>query len=106
VVIIGAIAELERNLIIERVPAGMHRAKLEGRHVGRRTLELSGEAILLEHHQARTWVRSPEPMGSPGLPSTASSTNSLPRRKSHEPGTHSLPTLMDVDRRRHRLHRR
>src|SRR5246500_2006858 len=31
VVIIGAIAELERNLIIERVRAGMRRAKLEGR---------------------------------------------------------------------------
>ena len=36
VVIIGAIAELERNLIVERVRAGMRRAKLEGRHIGRR----------------------------------------------------------------------
>ena len=35
VVIIGAIAELERNLIVERVRAGMRRAKLEGRHIGR-----------------------------------------------------------------------
>jgi DNA sulfur modification protein DndD len=33
VVIIGAIAELERNLIVERVRAGMRRAKLEGRHI-------------------------------------------------------------------------
>ena len=31
VVIIGAIAELERNLIVERVRSGMRRAKLEGR---------------------------------------------------------------------------
>ena len=38
VVIIGAIAELERNLIIERVRAGMRRARLEGRHIGRRPL--------------------------------------------------------------------
>ena len=30
VVIIGAIAELERSLIVERVRAGMRRAKLEG----------------------------------------------------------------------------
>src|SRR5437868_8117479 len=30
VIIIGAIAELERNLIIERVRAGMRRARLEG----------------------------------------------------------------------------
>jgi len=31
VVIIGAIAELERNLIVERVRTGMRRARLEGR---------------------------------------------------------------------------
>lgn len=34
-VIIGATAELERNLIIERVRAGMRRARLEGRHIDR-----------------------------------------------------------------------
>ena len=33
-VIIGAVAELERNLIIERVRAGMRRAKLDGRRIG------------------------------------------------------------------------
>ena len=38
VVIIGAVAELERNLIVERVRAGMRRAKLEGRHIGRKPL--------------------------------------------------------------------
>ena len=32
VIIVGAIAELERSLIIERVRAGMRRAKLEGRN--------------------------------------------------------------------------
>jgi DNA invertase Pin-like site-specific DNA recombinase len=46
VVIIGAIAELERNLIIERVRAGMRRARLEGRHIGRRPLDLDRNAIL------------------------------------------------------------
>ncbi len=35
-IIISAIAELERNLIIERVRAGMRRARLEGRRLGRR----------------------------------------------------------------------
>jgi DNA invertase Pin-like site-specific DNA recombinase len=45
VVIIGAIAELERNLIIERVRAGMRRAKLEGRHIGRTPLQLDHQAI-------------------------------------------------------------
>lgn len=46
VIIVGAIAELERNLIIERVRAGMRRAKLEGRHIGRRPLEIDRAAIL------------------------------------------------------------
>jgi len=46
VVIIGAIAELERNLIIERVRAGMRRARLEGRPIGRPALVLDHEAIL------------------------------------------------------------
>src|SRR5690349_20726357 len=46
IVIIGAIAELERNLIIERVRAGMRRAKLEGRHIGRQPLDLDRESII------------------------------------------------------------
>ena len=45
-VIIGAIAELERSLIIERVRAGMRRAKLEGRHIGRKPLDLDTTAII------------------------------------------------------------
>ena len=51
IVIIGAIAELERNLIIERVRAGMRRAKLEGRRIGRPPLEIDREAVL--HDRAR-----------------------------------------------------
>ena len=46
VVIVGAIAELERNLIIERVRAGMRRAKLEGRQIGRRPLDVDRAGIL------------------------------------------------------------
>ena len=45
VIIIGAVAELERNLIVERVRAGMRRAKLEGRHIGRKPLDLDRVAI-------------------------------------------------------------
>jgi DNA invertase Pin-like site-specific DNA recombinase len=45
VVIIGAVAELERNLIIERVRAGMRRARLEGQHIGRNPLVLDNLAI-------------------------------------------------------------
>ena len=45
VVIIGAIAELERSLIVERVRAGMRRAKLDGTRIGRTPLTLDDEAI-------------------------------------------------------------
>jgi DNA invertase Pin-like site-specific DNA recombinase len=45
VVIISAIAELERSLIIERVRAGMRRARLEGRHIGRLPLDLDRDGI-------------------------------------------------------------
>jgi DNA invertase Pin-like site-specific DNA recombinase len=51
IVIIGAIAELERNLIIERVRAGMRRARLEGRHIGRSPLEMDRAAIQRDRHQ-------------------------------------------------------
>ena len=54
VVIIGAVAELERNLIIERVRAGMRRARLEGRHIGRPSLELDPAAILRDRERGQS----------------------------------------------------
>ena len=59
VVIIGAIAELERSLIVERVRAGMRRARLEGQHIGRSrwywTMPLSNKTVSV----ARAFERSP-----------------------------------------------
>jgi DNA invertase Pin-like site-specific DNA recombinase len=46
VVIISAIAELERSLIVERVRAGMRRAKLEGRRIGRTPLDVNHAALV------------------------------------------------------------
>ena len=54
VIIIGCIAELERSLIVERVRAGMRRAKLEGRHIGRKPLELDRIGILRDHSQGQS----------------------------------------------------
>jgi DNA invertase Pin-like site-specific DNA recombinase len=69
IVIISVVAELERNLIVERVRAGMRRAKLEGRHIGRPALEVDREALIRDrasglsvrelakmHHISRTSV--------------------------------------------------
>jgi DNA invertase Pin-like site-specific DNA recombinase len=58
VVIIGAIAELERNLIIERVRAGMRRAKLEGRRIGRRPLDIDRASVIRhrEHGQSLSQI--------------------------------------------------
>jgi DNA invertase Pin-like site-specific DNA recombinase len=45
-VIVGAIAELERSLTVVRVKAGMRRAKLEGRRIGRAPLDCDRAAIV------------------------------------------------------------
>ena len=57
VVIVGAIAELERSLIVERVKAGMRRAKLEGRHVGRSRLDISREQVIQDRRSGMSLTR-------------------------------------------------
>jgi DNA invertase Pin-like site-specific DNA recombinase len=46
VVIVGAIAELEKSLIVERVKAGMRRARPEGRRIGRSPLNIDRELVV------------------------------------------------------------
>jgi DNA invertase Pin-like site-specific DNA recombinase len=48
IVIVGAIAELERSLIVERVKAGMRRARLEGRRIGRMPLNVDRAAVVAD----------------------------------------------------------
>lgn len=50
-VILSAVAELERNLIIERVRSGMRRARLEGQHIGRPKLMVDREAVLRDRQR-------------------------------------------------------
>jgi DNA invertase Pin-like site-specific DNA recombinase len=50
-IIIAAISELERSLIIERVRCGMRRAKLEGRRIGRKPLEVDRVAIVRDRER-------------------------------------------------------
>ena len=53
-IIVGAVAELERSLIVERVRAGMRRAKFEGRHIGRKALVLDRAAILRDRQNGQS----------------------------------------------------
>jgi len=48
IVIVSAMAELERCIIIERVRAGMRRARLEGRQIGRARLDVDREQIVID----------------------------------------------------------
>jgi DNA invertase Pin-like site-specific DNA recombinase len=57
--IIGVIAELERGLIMERVCAGMRRAKLEGRQIGRPPLNIDRAAIMRDRGRKICSPRSP-----------------------------------------------
>jgi DNA invertase Pin-like site-specific DNA recombinase len=54
IVIVAAIAELERSLIIERVRAGMRRARLEGQRIGRQPLQLDSAAIQRDRCQGQS----------------------------------------------------
>ena len=50
-VILSAVAELERNLIIERVRSGMRRARLEGQHIGRPKLIVDRDAVIRDRQR-------------------------------------------------------
>jgi DNA invertase Pin-like site-specific DNA recombinase len=54
IIIVGAVTELERNLIIERVRAGMRRARLEGQHIGRNPLVLDNLAIQQDRQRGQS----------------------------------------------------
>jgi DNA invertase Pin-like site-specific DNA recombinase len=48
--VLAAIAEFERARIAERVRLGMHRAKADGRHIGRRRRNVSDDEIAAVSH--------------------------------------------------------
>jgi DNA invertase Pin-like site-specific DNA recombinase len=57
VVIVGAITELKRSLIVERVKAEMRRAKLEGRQIGRAPLDIDRVAVVADRHSGMSLSR-------------------------------------------------
>lgn len=63
VVIISAIAELERSLIVERVRAGMRRARLEGRRIGRAPLDIDRAAVVRERQRGQSLTQVAKTFG-------------------------------------------
>jgi DNA invertase Pin-like site-specific DNA recombinase len=55
--IIGAIAELERSLIVEQVKAGMRRAKMEGRRIGRAPLNINREQVVQDRRSGMSLTK-------------------------------------------------
>ena len=53
--IIAAVAELERSLIRERVVMGLHRAKQQGRRLGRPRVAVDADQIAALRGQGRSW---------------------------------------------------
>jgi DNA invertase Pin-like site-specific DNA recombinase len=48
IIIVAAISELERSLIVERVKSGMRRARLEGRQIGRARLDVDRKQVVID----------------------------------------------------------
>jgi DNA invertase Pin-like site-specific DNA recombinase len=46
ITLIGSIAELEKSLIVERIKAGMRRARIEGQRLGRAPLDIDHDALV------------------------------------------------------------
>jgi DNA invertase Pin-like site-specific DNA recombinase len=65
VVIVGAIAELERSLIVERVRAGMRLAKLEGRRIGRALPTPRSQPSAQEGERSDDGLGDPDPPDRP-----------------------------------------
>jgi len=57
IVIVSAMAELERCIIVERVRAGMRRAKLEGRRIGRARMDVNREQVIQDRRSGMSLTR-------------------------------------------------
>jgi DNA invertase Pin-like site-specific DNA recombinase len=61
--VLGAVAELERSLIRERVKAGLRNAKAKGKHVGRPSLSLDRLEIARLRALGMSWVKISDKLG-------------------------------------------
>ncbi len=61
--VLGAVAELERSLIIERVKAGLRNAKANGKRLGRPKRVVDSRRIAALRAQGAGWKRIATEMG-------------------------------------------
>jgi DNA invertase Pin-like site-specific DNA recombinase len=61
--VLGAVAELERSLIVERVKAGLRNAKAKGKRLGRPRRLLDTKTIVALRIQGVGWKRIAADMG-------------------------------------------
>ena len=61
--VLGAVAELERSLIVERVRAGLRNARAKGRHIGRPKIYV--DRLQVDHLRAQglSWLAIAQRMG-------------------------------------------
>jgi DNA invertase Pin-like site-specific DNA recombinase len=61
--VLGAVAELERSLIVERVRAGLRNAKAKGKHLGRPRVIVDAARIMVLRSQGLSWAKIGEALG-------------------------------------------
>jgi len=61
--VLGAVAELERSLIVERVKAGLRNARAKGRRLGRPRVSVDRARIAVLRSEGLSWARIAERLG-------------------------------------------
>jgi DNA invertase Pin-like site-specific DNA recombinase len=61
--VLGAVAELERSLIVERVRAGLRNAKAKGKHLGRPHVSVDAAKIASLREAGRSWPQIAKQLG-------------------------------------------
>ena len=61
--VLGAVAELERSLIVERVKAGLRNAKAKGRRLGRPQIVVDVRKVAALREQGRSWPNIAKQLG-------------------------------------------
>ena len=61
--VLGAVGELERSLIVERVKAGLRNARAKGRHLGRPRVVVDASKVARLRAQGESWAAISEGLG-------------------------------------------